>query len=1346
MENPKILVINDNPDDIVILKALLSEAFPDAFLKAASSGRQGIEFCLQEKYDVILLDIVIPEMDGFEVCRFLKSDAQTKTIPIVMVTAAHTNKESRIKALEYGADVFLAKPLDKSELIAQINAMIRIKESEDRKLDEKDRLKKLVEKRTEQLQKELHERRKTEEALRISEDAYKRVVDQVDEIIYSVSYDGDFTKGTTEFVSAQVEKILGYKPNDFHHNPNLWFSIIHPDDIQLVEQQTQRSFETKRFDVRTYRMLNRLTNEYVWIEDHPNFLFDEDENIIGFFGTSRDITEGKKAKDALQDSEEKYSILFKNSPDSYLIIKDGIFVDCNIATEHMLRGNRAQIIGNKPDELSPETQPNGRKSSELALEKIADAFNNGLNTFEWVHRRLDGTDFYAEVSIVPMVLKGESCLFTSWRDITERKLLEKQLLESAKKWSLTFDAIQDGIAILDARQHIVQCNQPFMDFIGKDKIDLYGTQCFAHLHGTSCPIDGCPFERMKISRKRQSMEIIIREIICEIIVDPIYDEKGDLIGAVHILSDITKRKQDELALIESEELFRTLSSSTSTSIFIYQCEKFLYGNEAFEKLTGYSIAEVENLSFWDIVHSDFKELVKERGLARQRGEKVSDRYEFKIITKSGKEAWVDFSAGKINWKGQPAGIGSAFDITERKLAEQKLIESQQLFEILFSASPDSIILIDPNHPSISWPIVDCNEAACRMNGYTREEMIGKSIDLLNQNKASKKERLAYKSRLWEKGILQAEFVHRHKDGHLIPVEISSSIVSVNGRELVLGIDRDITDRKRSEQIIKDSEERYRSFISQVSEGVYRFECDEPMDLNLPVEEQIDYIYDHFFIAEYNDAFLKMYGFSEQKELMGKSQLDFHGDRTNPANRDILRKFILGGFNIENGITEEIDSLGHQLFLSNNVVGIIENNQLLRMWGTQSDITEKIRNEKVQQVLYSISNAVLSSSDLENFITVISVEIEKLLESSNFFIALYDEKTDMLTSLYEKDREDMINTWPAQKSLTGLIIRNKRTMMIDAAKFHELVKNDEVERYGKYAESWLGVPLLRNNKAIGAVVIQSYDRPNAYSEKDTQIIEIISNQLSFAIERKKAEQEIIEALLKAQEADRLKSAFLANMSHEIRTPLNSIIGFSDLLLDPDFGQEHISEFAQSINSSGNNLLAIINDIMDISMIESGQVIIRKAEFPVTKLLQDILQEFSYKAESKGVDLKLLSGNFESNGTIISDRSKIKQVLINFVSNALKFTDKGFIELGIEQFEGKIKIYVKDSGIGIPEEFHNTVFERFRQIESSDTRKYGGNGLGLAISKSLIELLGGEIGIESESGIGSTFFFILPVSNS
>jgi PAS domain S-box-containing protein len=231
--------------------------------------------------------------------------------------------------------------------------------------------------------------------------------------------------------------------------------------------------------------------------------------------------------------------------------------------------------------------------------------------------------------------------------------------------------------------------------------------------------------------------------------------------------------------------------------------------------------------------------------------------------------------------------------------------------------------------------------------------------------------------------------------------------------------------------------------------------------------------------------------------------------------------------------------------------------------------------------------------------------------------------------------------------------------------------------------------------------------------------------------------------KAEESDRLKSAFLANMSHEIRTPLNSIIGFSELMTDPDFDSDQHFEFARIISESGNNLLAIINDIMDISKIEAEQVHFEIKKMSVRKLLVNLHKEFSFNAQKRQLDLRLDLPEENDEILIETDENRLKQILVNFIGNAFKFTERGSIEIGVKPLSKYLQFHITDTGIGIPKEYHEHIFERFRQVESANSRKYGGNGLGLAISKSLIELLGGAVWVESEPGTGSSFYFLIPV---
>lgn len=290
------------------------------------------------------------------------------------------------------------------------------------------------------------------------------------------------------------------------------------------------------------------------------------------------------------------------------------------------------------------------------------------------------------------------------------------------------------------------------------------------------------------------------------------------------------------------------------------------------------------------------------------------------------------------------------------------------------------------------------------------------------------------------------------------------------------------------------------------------------------------------------------------------------------------------------------------------------------------------------------------------------------------------------------------------------------------------------------------PIFIDNVLFGSVVFENQDK-SEWDNIEINYLKMVSVLISSLISRQNYEEKLLKSKEKAEEADRLKSSFLANMSHDIRIPMTAIIGFSDLLADPDLTIGEREEFIELISKSGQDLLTLIDNIVDVAKIETGQLRIQADACDLGGLLKELHQLHTRNSkliERDDLDLIIDFDEKFHNLTFKTDVFRFKQVMNNLIDNAIKFTEKGQIYFGVSNvWQDTIEFYVQDTGIGIAEETQHIIFERFSKIDRSYTKEYNGTGLGLAICKSLVELIGGEIRVISYPGKGSTFYFTHPL---
>lgn len=721
--------------------------------------------------------------------------------------------------------------------------------------------------------------------------------------------------------------------------------------------------------------------------------------------------------------------------------------------------------------------------------------------------------------------------------------------------------------------------------------------------------------------------------------------------------------------------FTELTEGISTAVFIYQGDNFVYFNSAAKETFGYSEEEFYKIKFWDLVHPDFRQLVKERGIARQQGEHVPLNYEFKIITKNGNEKWLDYTAGNTYWKGKPAVIGSAFDITSRKNTEQELLK----FKLCIQGSFEATFITD-----IHGTIIFANPAFETIYGYNQAEVIGNTPRILKSGTLSPEVYKNFWDTLLSKKAVAGEIINKTKNGKLISVEgFNTSILDADGNIFgFIGIHRDITEQKKSEDAIK----LFKTLIDQSNDAIEVVDAKTGRFVNVNERGLIDLGYSR-------EEFLKL------------SVWDVDPMVDESIFAKIVEQLKIAGTRLWEGRHKRNDGTTFPVEVNIKIVSL-DKDYLVTV---VRDITERKQTEELVQKL---SRAV-EQSPVSIIITNKEGNIEyinpKVTETSGFQAQEVIGSNPRIFSSGEKTKEEYKLLWERINSGKDWF-----------GEFHNRKKNGEL-----YWESGSISPIKNQVGEITHFVA-------------------IKEDIS---ELKRTIDELTAAKEKATESDRLKSAFLATMSHELRTPLNAIIGFSEMF-NENLNTEEVKEYGAIVHSSGNQLLGIVEDIFDITLIEAGNIHISMEDVLLKSLIakvQENLKIDQLRMNKQNINVQYDNSLSESL-VIHTDFSKLKQILTNLIKNALKFTQSGSINYGYTLINTEanpiIQFYVKDTGIGIPQEKMEIIFEMFRQVEDSNIRKFGGTGIGLSITKKLVELLGGSIWVESTVGEGTTFYFTLP----
>lgn len=756
-------------------------------------------------------------------------------------------------------------------------------------------------------------------------------------------------------------------------------------------------------------------------------------------------------------------------------------------------------------------------------------------------------------------------------------------------------------------------------------------------------------------------------------------------------------QRSEEKLQHSEERFQQLFDKAPLGYqSLDEAGCFLDVNQSWCEILGYAKEAVIGRWFGDFLAPEYVEPFRQRfPLFKQQGTIHS---EFEMLHQSGERRYIAFE-GRIGYL--PDGRFERThcimqDITELKQAEKREKEHLRQLHSLVRNLPGFVYRCRYDE---NWTMLYLSEGCLAVTGYHPEELIDNKV--LSFNDIIKEEYRELLFKKWGKTLTnhtpfyeEYEIITASGETRWVQEHAVEVYDDDNNLLFLEGYIEDSTSRKQAEAALKESEETIRLLFNSTAEGIYGIDT-------------------HGRCTFCNKAALTRIEYTDEQEVLGRNmhQLIHHSHKDGTMmpveSCKIFKAFNEGMrthsdqevFWTKSGASFPVEYWSYPMYREGKVVGAVV---------TFIDITQKLQ----------LNEALVNSESKYRY----------LFENNPAPMWIYDEET---LDFLEVNKAAIDHYGYSRKEFLQRTLRDIRPK----EDVDRLVKDvDATTKTLNRAGIW------RHQKKNGQLIyVDIVSHQLEYESKKARLV--ISTDITDRIEMEAA---LMKAKEKAEESDRLKSAFLANMSHEIRTPMNSILGFSELLKDPHFDEKQKEAFIQIITTNGNNLLNIINDIIDISKIEAGEMRLNKTLVEVDNVMESLENQYAFQEVKPSVTFRWPKPKEAKGVRVLADKERMFQVLNNLISNALKFTDEGYIEVGYQPATDLVTFYVKDTGIGIAPEHHALVFKRFRQVEVDTSRLFGGNGLGLAICKHLVGLMGGTIWVESEEGKGATFYFTLPLA--